>query len=88
MIGTSSKTRQGETNKVGQSFRKGNEEGKIRDKTRADWPSSQHAERVNDRRDQSNGGISGVMKMEMMKKRGQRRTGQGYRLCWIGRTER
>lgn len=38
------------TRQVGQSFRTGNEKEKIKDKTRADWSSSQHSERGDDKR--------------------------------------
>lgn len=63
LIGTSSKTRQGGTTKRANLLR--NKEGKIKDKTSADWPSSQRGERVDGRRDQRNEGIAGAMKMEM-----------------------
>lgn len=63
LIGTSSKTRQGETTEWANLLR--NKEGKMKDKTSADWPSSKHGERVDDRRDQRNEGRAGAMKMEM-----------------------
>lgn len=71
---------------MGQIFRKGREEWKIRAKTSTGWSSSHHGERVDDRRDQRNGRRAGVMKMEMKKKRV--RGGQGYRLRCLGRVER
>lgn len=79
LIGASSKTRQVGTTKwanlSGKEMKKG--------KTSTGWSSSQQGERVDDRRDQRNGGRAGAMKMEM-KKRGQWRTGLQMMLTWEG----